>query len=46
MPDANDSGQSKDYGIGIPQKPDVFFLKGSGNLDWGMKDRLARIFSP
>jgi putative autoinducer-2 (AI-2) aldolase len=46
MPDASDSGQSKDYGIGIPQKPDVFFLKGSGNLDWGMKDRLARVFNP
>ncbi|HUX15753.1 MAG TPA: 3-hydroxy-5-phosphonooxypentane-2,4-dione thiolase, partial [Phycisphaerae bacterium] len=35
-----------DYGVGIPQTQDLFFLKGSNNLDWGMKDRLARIFSP
>ena len=33
-------------------RPDVaaasegFFLKGSNNLDWGMKNRLARIFNP
>ena len=23
-----------------------FFLRGSGSLDWGMKNRLARVFSP
>jgi putative autoinducer-2 (AI-2) aldolase len=23
-----------------------FFLKGSHQLDWGMKNRLARVFSP
>jgi putative autoinducer-2 (AI-2) aldolase len=37
---------AKDYGIGIPQKTEAFFLKGSGNLEWGMKDRLSRIFNP
>jgi 3-hydroxy-5-phosphonooxypentane-2,4-dione thiolase len=37
---------AKDYGIGIPQKSESFFLKGSNNLEWGMKDRLARIFNP
>src|SRR5271157_307773 len=36
---------SKDYGIGIPQKTEGFFLKGCGHLDWGMKDRLARVFN-
>lgn len=37
---------ARDYGIGIPQQTDGFFLKGAGSLDWGMKDRLARVFSP
>jgi putative autoinducer-2 (AI-2) aldolase len=37
---------AKDYGIGVPQKTEGFFLKGAGHLDWGMKDRLARIFNP
>jgi 3-hydroxy-5-phosphonooxypentane-2,4-dione thiolase len=46
MPEATGNLDSKDYGIGIPQKTEGFFLKGSGNLDWGMKDRLARIFNP
>lgn len=30
----------------IPQKAELFFLKGSNSLDWGMKNRLARIFNP
>ena len=27
-------------------KTEGFFLKGAGSLDWGMKNRLARIFNP
>jgi len=46
MAEADSAAQARDFGIGIPQKQDLFFLKGSNNLDWGMKDRLARIFSP
>lgn len=38
--------REKDYGIGIPVAGQSYFLKGSDNLDWGMKDRLARIFRP
>ena len=38
--------RDKDYGIGIPVAGQGYFLKGSDNLDWGMKDRLARIFRP
>ncbi len=30
---------------GKPQNTEGFFLKGSNNIDWGMKDRLARIFN-
>lgn len=46
MPEATGNLESKEYGIGIPQKADGFFLKGCGNLEWGMKDRLARVFNP
>ncbi|MGE5607967.1 MAG: 3-hydroxy-5-phosphonooxypentane-2,4-dione thiolase [Bacillota bacterium] len=46
MADSVGNIDSKDYGIGIPQKTDGFFLKGAGNLEWGMKDRLARVFNP
>jgi putative autoinducer-2 (AI-2) aldolase len=46
MPD-NDSVQSgKNFGIGVPQKTEGYFLKGSTHLDWGVKDRLSRIFNP
>jgi len=46
MADTTGNLDAGDYGIGIPQKSESFFLKGSNHLDWGMQDRLARIFSP
>ena len=46
MPEAANNLDAKDYGIGIPQRTEGFFLKGLGHLDWGMKDRLARVFNP
>ena len=46
MAEASGNNEAKDFGIGIPQKQQAFFLKGSNSLDWGMKDRLARIFDP
>ena len=46
MADKDDIKAGKDFGIGIPQKNKAFFLKGSGALDWGMQNRLARIFNP
>ena len=46
MAEAVGNLEAKDYGIGIPQKTEGFFLKGSSHLDWGMKDRLSRIFNP
>jgi putative autoinducer-2 (AI-2) aldolase len=30
----------------VPMEIPGFFLKGSGSLDWGMKNRLSRIFNP
>ena len=46
MADKDDIKEGKDFGIGIPQKNNAFYLKGSGALDWGMQNRLARIFNP
>ncbi len=38
--------ESKNFYGDIPAKHVPFFLKGTGALDWGMQNRLARIFSP
>ena len=46
MPEADVSKKEKNYYTDTPQETPGFFLKGSGNLDWGMKNRLARIFNP
>jgi putative autoinducer-2 (AI-2) aldolase len=46
MPDADEMKEGKKYYTDIPQKTEGFFLKGSNSLDWGMKNRLARIFNP
>jgi putative autoinducer-2 (AI-2) aldolase len=46
MPDAEGAKESKDFHLDRPFPKDSFFLKGSGNLDWGMKNRLSRIFNP
>jgi 3-hydroxy-5-phosphonooxypentane-2,4-dione thiolase len=46
MPDVDDASDGKNYYLETPQQASVFFLKGSNSLDWGMKNRLARIFNP
>ena len=46
MPDADDLKEGKKYYADVPQETKGFFLKGCGHLDWGMKNRLARIFNP
>ena len=46
MPETDTSSKRKEYFSEIPQKNELFFLKGSNNLDWGMKNRLSRIFNP
>lgn len=35
---------AKNFGFGVPVPNPVYELKGSNNLEWGMKDRLSRIF--
>ena len=46
MPDVDELKEGKKYFTDIPQKTEGFFLKGSNSLDWGMKNRLGRIFNP
>ncbi|OGP58620.1 MAG: autoinducer 2 aldolase [Deltaproteobacteria bacterium RBG_13_49_15] len=46
MPEADVSKKEKQYYADVPQKTEGFFLKGAGNLDWGMKNRLSHIFNP
>ena len=46
MPDNDSTQAGKNFGIGIPQKSDGFFLKGSAHIDWGIKARLSQIFCP
>ena len=45
MPEADDGG-TKNFSTDVPPPGGGFFLKGSGGYDWGMKNRLARIFRP
>ena len=46
MPDIDEIKEAKKFHTDLPQKTEGFFLKGSNSLDWGMKNRLARIFNP
>src|SRR5690349_7585993 len=44
MPEADHEGQR--YALDQRQEAPGFYLKGSHQLDWGMKNRLARVFDP
>jgi putative autoinducer-2 (AI-2) aldolase len=46
MADTDAVKEAKKFYEDIPMKSPGFFLKGAGSLDWGMKNRLARIFNP
>jgi 3-hydroxy-5-phosphonooxypentane-2,4-dione thiolase len=46
MPDVDGVQDGKNYHPGVLAKATPFFLKGSNSLDWGMQNRLARIFNP
>jgi putative autoinducer-2 (AI-2) aldolase len=46
MPDNDTAKDASDYGLGIPAPKHAFFLKGLDHVDWGLKDRLSRIFNP
>jgi 3-hydroxy-5-phosphonooxypentane-2,4-dione thiolase len=38
--------KEKEYFTSIPQAAPGFFLKGSHQYDWGLKNRLSRVFNP
>lgn len=44
MPEIDSEGRN--YHVDTPQKSELFYLKGSNELGWGMKNRLARVFNP
>jgi putative autoinducer-2 (AI-2) aldolase len=46
MAEADESSEAKNFYTAVPQPAEKFYLKGSQSLDWGMKNRLARIFNP
>ena len=50
MPDASAPqkiAKEKDFAVDTPVKTaGEFFVKGAGALDWGMQNRLSRIFNP
>lgn len=45
MADNEGNIDAKDFGIGIPQKQEGFFLKGNENASWGIKSRLSQVFN-
>ncbi len=46
MADLEGAKENKDFYLNVPAEQKAFFLKGSVSLDWGMQNRLARIFNP
>jgi putative autoinducer-2 (AI-2) aldolase len=45
MADMDAATDTKDFHLDVPTASEPFFLKGSNSLDWGMQNRLARIFN-
>jgi len=46
MPDTDDLQDGTRHHLNAPVESKAFFLKGSNSLDWGLKNRLSRIFNP
>jgi putative autoinducer-2 (AI-2) aldolase len=46
MADIDDVKETKNFFVETPARHDGFYLKGAHQLDWGMRNRLARIFRP
>ena len=46
MADLEDLTEGERFATSVAQKAEPFFLKGSHSLDWGVQNRLARIFRP
>jgi len=46
MADKDGNKMVKDFAVNVPAETKSFHVKGMDNVDWGMKDRLSRIFNP
>ena len=46
MADKDINQDTHNYHLDIPIKNELFTLRGSNSLDWGMKNRLSNIFNP
>jgi putative autoinducer-2 (AI-2) aldolase len=46
MADTDNLQDGKNFHLDVPHINPSFDLKGSGSLEWGMKNRLARVFDP
>ncbi len=46
MADIEDTKETKSYFVDVPARHEGFHVKGGHQLDWGMRNRLARIFRP
>ncbi|MCB1009324.1 MAG: 3-hydroxy-5-phosphonooxypentane-2,4-dione thiolase [Acidobacteria bacterium] len=46
MADLDGASESRNFHVDVPQRDAGFFLKGMGQYDWGLKNRMARIFAP
>ena len=46
MADTDGKTEGKEYHTSVPQEHPGFFLKGSHQYDWGLKNRLSQVFNP
>jgi putative autoinducer-2 (AI-2) aldolase len=46
MADLDDIRDGDNFGLGTPADTSAFYLKGMNHTDWGVKNRMARIFNP
>ncbi|GAA5494410.1 putative autoinducer-2 (AI-2) aldolase [Rubritalea squalenifaciens DSM 18772] len=45
MADTDDIREGNNFGLGIAAESKSFYLKGMDGMDWGLKNRMARIFN-
>jgi len=46
MAESDETSQVKNYRVDVPFVRTDFYVKGANHLDWGMQERLSRIFNP
>jgi putative autoinducer-2 (AI-2) aldolase len=46
MADTDNPKDTKNYYLDVPMKSDGFHVRGAGAYDWGMQNRLSKIFRP